>query len=335
MIKLFVPGLILFLSVVTMVSMVSMVSMAGARSDEGAQKAFEQGKELFHSGRFAEASIKFREAYQIKPNWKLFYNIGQTDAAAQKYGAALEMFERYMAYGGDNISKERSDEVIAEIERLKKIVGYIGFENFPDGAIIVVDGIPRGEAPLPGPICVTAGMEHQVQVQLNDRWLFSGKMALHSGLIRIVDLVEMKNRAEATAGPPEPSQGGALAHEGIPAQIKADFHEIKGVGWSLICVGAGALIGGGITGSVAISKHNDIKDQCKGGCPSELDDKNNTVKSLALAADVMAITGAIFAVTGALLVLVGKKKEAPLTKPLSLTPVAGKNALGVLATGEF
>ena len=72
-----------------------------------ALKAFENAKVLFHELKYKEAADSFREAYKLKPNWKLLYNIGQSEAAGKRHGLALQAFESYLSQGGDDIEESR------------------------------------------------------------------------------------------------------------------------------------------------------------------------------------------------------------------------------------
>ena len=57
---------------------------SAAKAAEGldAQVAFREGVKLFRSDRYKEAATSFRKAYELKSNWKIQYNIGQSEAAA-------------------------------------------------------------------------------------------------------------------------------------------------------------------------------------------------------------------------------------------------------------
>ncbi|MCK9461397.1 MAG: hypothetical protein M0R80_17340 [Proteobacteria bacterium] len=93
---------------------VTTAGVASSAQDEAdpAKAAFGLGGELFDKGDYAAAADAFREANRLKPSWKLFYNIGQAEAAGRRYGLALEAFERYLIEGGDEIAADRNDEVI-------------------------------------------------------------------------------------------------------------------------------------------------------------------------------------------------------------------------------
>ena len=101
-------------------------AVARAQDDEDeAMTFFKKGIDLFNSESYEEAAEAFRKAYELKPNWKLNYNIGQSEAAAKRLGLALQAFEAYLSQGGDDIPTERRDEVLKEVERLRKMVGAV------------------------------------------------------------------------------------------------------------------------------------------------------------------------------------------------------------------
>jgi tetratricopeptide (TPR) repeat protein len=111
---------------------------AGAEDAVRAEAAFEEGKRLYHDESFEAAAAAFRKAYELRPNWKILYNIGQSEAASKRYGLAVEAFERYLVMGGDDIDQNRRDEVLEEMEKFRKIVGSIEIKA-PDGLVVLVD----------------------------------------------------------------------------------------------------------------------------------------------------------------------------------------------------
>jgi tetratricopeptide (TPR) repeat protein len=98
---------IISLIMVTAVS-VSATTRAEDQPDE-AMAFFKKGIDLFNAEKYEDAASAFRRAYELKPNWKLNYNIGQSEAAAKRLGLALQAFEAYLSQGGDDISTERRD----------------------------------------------------------------------------------------------------------------------------------------------------------------------------------------------------------------------------------
>ena len=66
---------------------------AQGEGEAEAKALYKEGALHFEAGRFEEASKAFRAAYEAKPSWKLQYNIGQSEAAARRYGQALDAFD--------------------------------------------------------------------------------------------------------------------------------------------------------------------------------------------------------------------------------------------------
>ncbi|MBN2673405.1 MAG: tetratricopeptide repeat protein [Deltaproteobacteria bacterium] len=105
-----------------------------------AKEAFDEGTKLFSQKQYDEAAERFREAYALKATWKLLYNIGQAEAAAKRYGLALEAFERYLAEGGDEVENSRRSEVLEEIRKMRDMVGDLLVKG-PADAVVSVDGV--------------------------------------------------------------------------------------------------------------------------------------------------------------------------------------------------
>jgi len=115
---------------------------AALAGDEEAKEWHSQGLELFEAQQYSRAAEAFRRAWALKPSWKLLYNIGQAEAAASQYGLALDAFEAYLVEGADDVPAERHEEVLAEIQRLRVLVGVVEL-SAPGGAELVVDAIER------------------------------------------------------------------------------------------------------------------------------------------------------------------------------------------------
>lgn len=131
---------------------------------ELAQQLFLDGVEFFNGKRLEEAVIKFRAAYRVRPSWRLQYNIGQCEAGLKNYGRAIVAFEKYLGLGGDEVEVTRQDEVLRELDRLKRMVGKIVVEG-PEGYVIWVDGEEAGKSPLVSGVVVSIGVVHEVVVR--------------------------------------------------------------------------------------------------------------------------------------------------------------------------
>jgi tetratricopeptide (TPR) repeat protein len=128
-----------------------------------AQQLFDEGIQLFQKDRLADAGERFKDAYRILPSWKLLYNIGQCEAGIKHWGSAIESFEKYLQLGGDEITLVRQDEVLAELDRLKRMVGKVSVDG-PGGYNVFVDGNFVGQSPIVSGVMINIGMQHTVTV---------------------------------------------------------------------------------------------------------------------------------------------------------------------------
>jgi hypothetical protein len=122
---------------------------------EGRQH-FRRGVDFFKEGDYRAALIEFKRAYELAPNYKVLYNLGQTSLELQDYASALRSFEKYLNDGAKEIAATRRTQVEAEVERLKKRVARVEVTtNVPD-AEVFIDDVSVGKTPL-APIAVSAG----------------------------------------------------------------------------------------------------------------------------------------------------------------------------------
>ncbi len=289
--------------------------------------AFDEGTDLFKKNKFVEAAQSFREAYRLKPTWKLLFNIGQSEAAASRYGLSLETFERYLAEGGDEIVGSRRDEVLAEVKRLREMVGSIEVDA-PDGAQVTIDDVPRGICPLMGSLMVAAGVVHNVEVTLEGATLLSRKIKVSGGK-------DMKLTATNEDTSPQPEEPAQEETSPIEVDPTTDNGALRTAGWVTIGVGGALLIAGGVTGGMALSMNGEIDEDCGDGSCLASQRKEDVDKrdSLALATDIMLGVGAAAAIAGIVMVVVGRDDETE--KSVSIGPLLAPDAVGARAAWRF
>jgi hypothetical protein len=313
--------------------LVTAVRPGGISAEEGEQDArgwHKQGVEAFKEGNYDDASRAFREAQKLRPTWKLNYNIGQCEAAAKRYGLALEAFEAYLVGGGDDVPDERREYVSAEIRRIQPLVGVLEVEA-PPGVEVLVDGALRGVLPLAGPLRVAAG-PHAVQFDKEGERLYEQKINVAGGMTSLVTLP-----GEESSVPPEKRE--PVEEQAAADEVPSGRSPLWGVGWAAFGVGAAVAIGGAITGGLALGKSNDLADSCpdKESCPEKYSDLPEEADRLALATNILLPVGSVLAVTGIVLVIVGRGggKEKGDRAGLEVAPIAGPSLTGLSLGGRF
>lgn len=101
------------------------------------------------------------------------------------------------------------------------------------------------------------------------------------------------------------------------------YREIPGETWPWIVMGAGAamVVGGAITGAVALGERSSLDEECPLQlCPagSDVEGRQSTIEALAITTDVLLVGGGVVAVTGLVLGIV----LGPRTEAIEAPPVA-------------
>jgi hypothetical protein len=124
---------------------------------EQARERFRRGAELFSEASFDAALAEFKRAYQLVPNYRVLFNIGQVELELHDYVSAERAFGEYLSHGGADVPVERRAEVEKQLEVLRTRIGEVTLEGNLDGAELSVDRTPVGRLPLARPIRVNAG----------------------------------------------------------------------------------------------------------------------------------------------------------------------------------
>jgi tetratricopeptide (TPR) repeat protein len=305
-----------------------------ARADEAREK-YEQGLATFDAGQYIEAATAFREAYALKPSWKILYNLGQSEAAAKRYGLALEAFEDYLAAAGDELTPDRRESVLAEVERLRRMVGFLAIEA-PDGVEVSVDGVARGTAPLSGEIPVSIGPGHEVVAARDGDVIASRTVKVFGGKTITLDF---RAGRSTEPGAPPPDEAPRPADTGAEEPEAEGMGGLELAGWVTLGAGGAMLIAAVATGSAALSIDGDLDAACAGGtCSTDRQGDIDRMKALGVATDVLIGVGAAAAATGAALLIYsafGQEEATDAAQETALTPIVAPGLAGVALSGRF
>ncbi|MBN2719406.1 MAG: hypothetical protein JXX14_26380 [Deltaproteobacteria bacterium] len=299
---------------------------------------FQQAVDAYDNEDYILASSLFRQANAISFNWKLLYNIGQSEAAAKRNGLALQAFEEYLTRAGDDITLERREEVVREIQRLKLIVGMLEVDA-PAGAIVMVDGEMRDKVPLMGPIMISAGIAHNVTIVFDDQQILQQNIRVSGG-----NTLTLKATPLATSQPPEET---AQTDDNTQSTTKTDSESDavaqnhraatktrKPLGPILMATGVTILGTGLALGGIAYKNGTDLDDRYPNGVPGTKSDDVDRVNTLALTADILIPVGAAVAVSGFVVWMIQRKK-ANKSEAVAPTAFVGPDVLGISLAGRF
>jgi hypothetical protein len=260
---------------------------------EEARSRYKRGIEMYNDGDYKLALIEFERSYELAPNWKILYNIGQVHFQLNNYGKALKALERYLKEGATEIPEKRRSDVERDIEGLKSRTAQLTVTANQAGAEVSVDDVVVGKTPLPGEFLVDAG-DHRVTLSkagfkpVTKRVTLAGK-----------DHVSLNLALEKEQGPLVVVQ---QAPESKPSYVW--------IGWAATgAITAGAVVTG-VLALDANSKLNSLKGT-KDVSPTDLHDQQVKKNNLALATDIL--TGAAVVAGGVSLYFTltsGKRTEA-------------------------
>lgn len=133
-------------------------------SSTDAEQHFRRGIKLFDDGDFKLALVEFERSYDLAPNFRVLYNIGEVQYQLNRYAPAMRTLTRYLEVGGERILPNRRAEVQRDLESLKIRTAHLRVTVDVEGAEILVDGDRIGRTPLTESELVDAG-PHRIVVQ--------------------------------------------------------------------------------------------------------------------------------------------------------------------------
>jgi hypothetical protein len=292
-------------------------------SDEASQR-FRAGVAFYKSKDYPAALVEFKRAYELAPNYRVLYNLGQTSQQLNFYADALKAFQQYLAEGGKEIDASRKVSVESAIIELQTKVGSITIETNAEGAEISIDDLPAGIAPLDKPVIVNAG-----------RRKFSATAKGYLPVTRVIEVagsdtstvkLELTKIQKDTPRPdpidPKPKP---------PAE-----HEIPVSAWVMLGATGAAGVVTGVMGGLALSARGEL-DDALGTLPGNkttIEEAQKKTQTFSITTDVFIGVTAAAAVTTVILFAVdfGPSEEPAVAAPKASLRVAPG---GLTFSGSF
>jgi len=279
------------------------VARAADDADREARERYESAVKLYEEGAYDAALVELNRASELRPSYKIYYNIGQVRFAMHDYAAAMDAYRHYLDEGGDKIPAARREQVQKELNALNQRVAKLVIETDVSGAEVFIDDVSAGFTPLHGPVVVNSGIR-RISARHPDYLPQSRKLSIAGGVQDTLRFA-LTNRngaaAEAGALPPGGSARPAAtanasapptaqAADGKPAvdsaKHGASAHSIPWAGWAL----TGAFAAGAtVTGVLALSANSKLNDD-RGNLDvssSDVNSQSSKVRTLATVTDCL------------------------------------------------
>lgn len=264
-----------------------------AESDATKQEAarrFEHAIKLYEEGDYALALAEFERVYELVPDYRVLYNIGQVNIQLGRYARALRTLREYVSRGGNELPAERRSAVQTDLDSLVGRTASIELDVRPAGAELFIDGTVVGKSPLVEPIVVDVG-ERTVQARLTGYSTRAQTLTLAGGDRRRVeftlepDVAPLPAPLPAAAAPqaalgPERTEPSPVAREAKPSWLW--------VGWSatgVLAVSSGVSMLLGASAASELRALSDSRDATR----ADLDQARSRAKTRLVVADILGV----------------------------------------------
>ena len=304
---------------------------ANTTTVEQASASFRQGVQLYREGSFEAALAEFKKAYQLRPSYRVLYNIAQTYYELHDYVSASKNIKQYMLDGGSDIDPARRSEVEELNQKLDERIAYLEIITNLDGADIRVDDISSGMSPLRSPLPVNAGPRRVSAVK-----------AGYTVAVRSVT-VAGKDRVKVTLDIPEPAvarpidrlsatKPSPFTTQPSPTVIESEAptHGSRTALVVSLAVTASCAVATGVFGGLALNAKKDFDTQLNAfpGTKAQVDDSRSKMKAYAYVTDGFAAATLVSGVVALYVALTNRSESAQrqvsyVRPSVKLTPTLG------------
>jgi tetratricopeptide (TPR) repeat protein len=280
-----------------------------------AKQRFDRGFELYEEGEYSLALIEFNRAYELVPNYRVLYNIGQVCIQLGQYANARRALEEYLAKGGEELADDRRAAVNRDLEMLSHRTAFLTIGANLEGAEVLLDDVLVGKTPLGPALLVDAGV-HRITVRRSGYLPKTINVTLAGG--------DEQTRNLALEPQPEEKQTIVVREREVVEDNSTTWIV---AGW----VTTGVLAAGAVVTGIMGANEADELDKLRGGLaadydgdlPNRLEDAKSNAKTLFLVSDVL--TGAAVVVGGLSLwiTLDPPRPEQPVDTPPQQQPPRG------------
>ncbi|MEY2931824.1 MAG: hypothetical protein RL033_2573, partial [Pseudomonadota bacterium] len=176
---------------------------------------------LYEDGDYPGALTKLQAAYDASKDARLLWNMAACEKALRHYVSVLELLERYASEGAQLITEEERQATAELVTTVQAFVNELTLRVLPDGATVLVDGVPLGKTPLAKPLRLDMG-KRQLRLEKDG-------FVPHEAEI---DLAGGKSAALEVTLVPEAHEGALRIVSDPNAVITVDGHVVGTASWA-------------------------------------------------------------------------------------------------------
>ncbi len=248
-----------------------------------AQSHFRRGVQLYQESNYDGALAEFTRAYELVPNYRILYNLGQTHAERHDYVAAVKLFDDYLEQGGSDVPGPRRQATERERASLVERIATLQIESNIDGAELFVDGQSQGVGSRSRAIALNPGLS-ELRLQKRGYEPVTRRLNLAGG-----DSLSVELSLEPAAALEAPA-GGALARSSAQAVAPSR------TGLWVSGITAGLLTGATVTFAVLATNANrelDAELRQLQTDPRSTDETRSRVRTYAALTDGFGVASAL------------------------------------------
>lgn len=277
-------------------------STASTETGDDARSLFLRGQTAYSQGDYEDAASLWERAFALDPRVGLQYNLSQAYERIGRLEDAAASLQRYV--DGTTPDDARLSDARARLAAIRERIARTSVlvEGGPEGAVLLVDDADRGRLPRPDALTVPAG-SHTIRVRAPGFEDFVASVAVPAG--QTVEVHVLMARTASTSS------------SSIP------------VGPIVTITAGGVVLATGLViGAVALGQAS--------GATSRTGSEADSARSLALASDVLWVTGAVAASAGVVwLITELSASPTPSDRAFQLVPYASPSGGGAVLAGSF
>ena len=337
---------------------------AQAGENEEARNHYDRALKLVDDGQLEGAIVEFRRSYDLIHQFAVLYNIGQVFVSLAKPVEAVDAYQRYLADGGERIPAARRAEVEGKIARQKARIATLEIHGPPQGAMVRLDGMEIGRAPIAAQVRVGVGThtiaasaegydpaEIEVTVAGEDQQVVELVLAKHmvetpppAPVVQtpppVAPVVQTPPPLVAPVVPPAvaPEASAPVVSAAVEPRTKPkSISNLRIAGIASSTAGVAGMVVGAVCWAVAQSRHDDGLTNWDLYRDAKAQQLRGEAQNYATAGNVAFIAGGVLAALGVVLYFVGAPDEqaaAPDTHAY-LLPTLAPGFAGLNAGGTW